>query len=237
MGLLDRMIRNVANDVLGDAVRQVERSASNAISGKVSSVIDDYTEASKVKIDAKKEEMKNKIIESAENQDLPKITGNSDENEYLQFESTDRVVYHYVDEEKQIDDYVPMRVIGSMMMPIGPNGKYEGNREVAEALSDAIFEAVQKVLDELTSSHIEPANLSSRGITISQKTKLAMEDACNRYQISPGMIVFSILLPVEEGTATGRTEGKNLPSWNCPYCGSIAHGNACEACGAPKTDR
>ena len=99
MGLLDRMIRNVANDVLGDAVRQVERSASNAISGKVSSVIDDYTEASKVKIDAKKEEMKDKIIESAENQDLPKITGNSDENEYLQFESTDRVVYHYVDEE------------------------------------------------------------------------------------------------------------------------------------------
>ena len=123
MGLLDRMIKNVANDVLGDALRQVERNASNAISGKVTALVDDYSEAAKAKVENKKEDMKQAIIEASENQKLPEIVANSEESEALQFGSTEKVVYHYVDEDKQIDDFVPLRVIGSMILPIGENGK------------------------------------------------------------------------------------------------------------------
>lgn len=234
MGLLDRMIKNVANDVLGDALRQVERNASNAISGKVTALVDDYSEVAKAKVENKKEDMKQAIIEASENQKLPEIVANSEESEALQFGSTEKVVYHYVDEDKQIDDFVPLRVIGSMILPIGENGKYEGNQEVADKLSDGIFESLQKVLDELTAKSIEPNNLSSRGITLSQKTRQYVEPLCNQYKLSAGMVVFSIILPVNE---TAYTDGENVSgqsAWVCPYCGSKATGNVCGACGAPK---
>lgn len=237
MGLLDRMIRNVANDVLGDAVRQVERSASQAISGKVSAVVGDYTEAAKTKVEDKKVEMREKIIEAADSQKLPDIVSNSDGSEILKFGAKGKVKYHYIDEAKNIDTFVNMIAIGAMTYQTELSGKYEGNDDVAYMLSEAVFSGLQVALNEISQKHTAPEEVFSKhAISITQKTNTEMEVVCNEFKILKRSLVFTVLYP-EDGYVAGASGTASLgPAWICPYCGSEAHGNECDSCGALKTE-
>lgn len=237
MGLLDRMIRNVANDVLGDAVRQVERNASQAISGKVSSVVNDYTEAAKTKVEDKKVELRDKIIEEADKQKLPDIVPNSEGSEILKFGSKTKVKYHYIDEEKGINTFVDMIAIGAMTYQTELSGKYEGNDDVAYMLSDAVFAGLQVALDEVSQKHTAPEEVFSKhAISISQKANTEIEAICNEFKIPKRTLVFSVIHPGNGYVAGASDKQTTGPSWTCPYCGSVASGNACSSCGAPKTE-
>lgn len=241
MGFLDRMLKNVAEDIIVGTVRNVEYTASRKISDKMIDAVEDMADNVKGKAHGKISEAKQAIDETSQNyMDNPQIVKNADTGDVLNFASRKKLKYHYINHDKGIDTSLGLNFFGAITF--SSEVSYIGNSSVAHRLSNAAYQGIQNALDEIANTYAEPSRLPSMSYDIIQSASELIRPLCQEYGLKNcNLVILKIGLDDDElnrynslSYNTHTATASAAQTWHCEFCGLTSSGDICEHCSAPR---
>lgn len=245
MGFFDKIVKNIAGDIVNGVVRNVENDASRKISNAVTNAAGNVANKTAEYAKDKAAEAEKNIDESAEKfRDNAVIERNTDTSDRLNFASKKNVKYNYKSPEMGTYFSFELNVVGHLTFPNQDSGCLVGDRHMANVLSNAIFRALQDVLTAYTIKGTAPDKLRDNIILITKNTNEKINSLCEEHGIHNHSLLFTILKPTDEAMERfqrnigGNFGGEATPDfragWTCEFCGTTSTGDVCSGCGADR---
>ena len=222
MGLFDRILRDLTNNVIDSVERkatdeiinpQIDKIAENAKNMVVQQVAqaEDAIYSAPPVIALDKENYNNMLIASRDKlYFMDKVLGGSPKK-------------------------VAIKMMATFRFSAESCGDMSSNTDAASQIHSAIIDAVQSYFDDSAAHHMTMAAAIESTRVVSAKVIDQVRSLLDTYGITTPQLLFTCLMPYE-GTSdiNASTVNTQPASWKCQYCGSINEGKFCVSCGAPQ---
>lgn len=227
MGFLDRIAKNIANNVVND----LEWRASTAVANKAVDAVTPHAEkaftglANQVKASAA-------AVEEAMYTEMPVIAKSNDGYYQINLASKQRFTYTFQ------SAVTPMKVFAIFRFIPADGRNLEGDQQLAGTLHEPLMDMVQTALNEMSNKGVSTEELPAHVNEMAASIVNQASGLLSNYALANAVVQFVSVMP-NKGGATGGVGAAPVASapagWTCGYCGSANKaGNFCEACGAAK---